>query len=142
MNNKGFTLIEMIIFIIIGAIFLPTSMIALNYVLSNYSRPDYTLKARFYAEKRMTEITAVPDYDSIVPGGSCPTVIEDQGTTKTDDDYTIQCYIKGVDSDLKNNTSENPKEPYKRVVVIVKHIGLLKDYDIQTVITRRAKKAL
>jgi len=57
MNNKGFTLIELVMFIVVGGIFLPASMIAFTSVMNNYSRPDYTIKARFYAEKRMSEIT-------------------------------------------------------------------------------------
>ena len=57
-NNKGFTLIELIIFIIVGAIILPTSFIAFTSAMKYFSTPDYYVKARFYAEQKMEELTS------------------------------------------------------------------------------------
>ena len=57
-RDKGFTLIELIIFIIVGGIFLPLAMIAFTSAMKSASVPDYTVKARFYAEQKMEELTS------------------------------------------------------------------------------------
>ena len=131
-NNKGFTLIELVMFIVVGAIFLPASMVAFTSVMSNYSRPDYYIKARFYAEQRMSELTAT-SYDSLIPG-TC--------ATKTYGAFTVECSITGVDSStLSSNSSTSGTEPYKRIIIVVKHTRLLEDYYLRTIITRRPKKS-
>ncbi len=97
LNDKGFTLIELIMFIIIGAIFLPASMIAFSSVMSNYSRPDYYMKARFYADKRMAEITN-NQYDDIKVGSSslCPNHTVSAEPEAPDDGYTTECAIVAI----------------------------------------------
>jgi hypothetical protein len=58
LNSKGFTLIELIIFIIIGAIILPASFVAFTAAIKHFSTPDYYVKARFFAEQKMEELTS------------------------------------------------------------------------------------
>ncbi|MDD5009421.1 MAG: prepilin-type N-terminal cleavage/methylation domain-containing protein [Syntrophorhabdaceae bacterium] len=142
-NNKGFTLIELIIFIIIGAIFLPVSFVAFTSVMNNYSRPDYYMKAMFYADKRMAEITNNP-YVSILPnvpipptGLSCsdafpPTTFTAEAAP--DAGYTTGCVIESINPNLSTTT---PNPNYKRITVTVKYSGLLSDYTISTIVTRR-----
>jgi len=139
-NDKGFTLIELIMFIIIGAIFLPASMIAFTSVMSNYSRPDHYVKARFYADKRMAEITSTL-YDNVTAGNlSCYTTSSPVDSDfriewASDDKYKTACRIETVnpfDLSTKSPTSSY----YKRVTVTVKHSDLLID-EISTIITRR-----
>jgi len=129
MNNKGFTLIELVMFIVIGGIFLPASMIAFTSVMNNYSRPDYTIKARFYAEKRISEITNRL-YSDIV-AGSCSNTDEDEG-------YTTECSIVTVNPDTLTTTT--PDANYKRITVAVKHVGLLTDHIVVTMVAKRPKK--
>jgi prepilin-type N-terminal cleavage/methylation domain-containing protein len=126
-NNKGFTLIELIIFIIIGGIFLPASFVAFTSVMNNYSRPDYYVKAMFYADKRMAEITNNP-YDNITQASLCSTPTTEGGG------YTTECSVVTINPDL-STTSPNPN--YKRITVTVKYSGLLSDYIIKTIVTRR-----
>lgn len=57
-NNKGFSLIELVTFIIIGGIILPVSIIAFAGALGNFSTPDYQVKARFIAEAKIEDITS------------------------------------------------------------------------------------
>ena len=57
-SYKGFTLIELIIFIIVGAIILPASFVAFTAAIKHFSTPDYYVKARFFAEQRMEEVTS------------------------------------------------------------------------------------
>ncbi|NLT21804.1 MAG: hypothetical protein GXX82_02025 [Syntrophorhabdus sp.] len=132
-NNKGFTLIELVMFIVVGGIFLPASMIAFTSVMNNYSRPDYYMKARFYAEKRVAEITNTP-YDNLVPG-SCSSTSEEGGK------YTVECSVTSLNPDLSPSGTTSGTDPYKRIVVTVKHTGLLDGkHVISTIITRRPKK--
>ena len=136
MNKKGFTLIELIIFIVIGAIFLPASMIAFTSVMSNYSRPDYYVKARFYADKRMAEITNNL-YDNIAVGASglCP---NNKTEAAPDDAYRTECAIVAMNNDLTISSDQtNNKAPYKKITVTVTYPGLLSNYVISTIITRR-----
>jgi prepilin-type N-terminal cleavage/methylation domain-containing protein len=132
-NNKGFTLIELIIFIIIGGIFLPVSFVAFTSVMNNYSRPDYYVKAMFYADKRMAEITN-NTYANITSAGlSCsPTNFTPEAAP--DAGYTTGCAIEFINPDLSTNL--NPTN-YKRITVTVKYSGLLSPYVISTIVTRR-----
>jgi len=139
-NDKGFTLIELIMFIVIGAIFLPASMIAFTSVMNNYSRPDHYVKARFYADKRMTEITSKP-YDNITAGElscyttSSPADSDFRTESASDDKYKTACRIETInpfDLSTKSPTSAY----YKKVTVTVKHSDVLID-TISTIITRR-----
>lgn len=132
-DNSGFTMIELIMFIIIGAIFLPASIIAFTSVMNNYSRPDYYIKARFYAEKRMSEVTN-RFYDNITPA-----VCVDE----TEGGYTIKCAVNDINSDdlsTTNPTSDGTYYTFKRVTVTVQHLRLLEDHIISTIVTRRPRK--
>jgi prepilin-type N-terminal cleavage/methylation domain-containing protein len=129
-NNKGFTLIELIIFIIIGGIFLPVSMIAFTSVMNSYSRPDYYVKAKFFAEKRMAEITNTP-YNSI----DCITTPNLCSQKPEGDGYTTECSVDTINPIDLSTTSPSPY--YKRITVTVRYSGLLSDYIIQTIVTRR-----
>jgi len=73
-SNRGFTLIELVTFIVVGGIFLPASIIALTSVLNNLWAPDYRTKARLYAEERIESITSNP-YSKTYLGRSVPTGI-------------------------------------------------------------------
>ncbi|MDD4197665.1 MAG: prepilin-type N-terminal cleavage/methylation domain-containing protein [Syntrophorhabdaceae bacterium] len=144
MNDKGFTLVELIMFIIIGAIFLPASMIAFTSVMNNYSRPDYYVKARFYADKRMAEITSKP-YDDIynefpIGGVStlCPNITASAAPEAPDDGYTTSCAIVAITPNLTISPIQTDnKAPYKKITVTVTYSGPLSDYTISTIVTRR-----
>jgi hypothetical protein len=58
LSKKGFTLIELIVFIIVGAIILPASFVAFTAAMQHFSTPDYYVKARFIAEAKMEDITS------------------------------------------------------------------------------------
>lgn len=115
-------------------------MIAFTSVMSNYSRPDYYVKARFYADKRMAEITSQP-YDDIEPAklscssdASVPPAFTAESAP--DNAYSTGCVIEWInpfDLSTKSPTSSY----YKRVTVTAKHSGLLGDYSISTIVTRR-----
>ncbi len=58
LSKRGFTLIELIVFIIVGAIILPASFVAFTAAMQHFSTPDYYVKARFIAEAKMEDITS------------------------------------------------------------------------------------
>lgn len=104
-------------------------MVAFTSVMSNYSRPDYYVKARFYADKRMAEITSKP-YDEISPSSLSPCPDTDEG-----EGYKTACVIQLINPfDLSNESLTS--NYYKRVTVTVKHSDVVID-QISTIITRR-----
>lgn len=109
-------------------------MIAFTSVMNNYSRPDYYVKARFYADKRMAEITS-NTYDNIKVGSTdlCP-----DKKSEADGGYETECAILAINNDLTISSDQtNNEAPYKRITVTVRYSGLLSDYTISTIVTRR-----
>lgn len=133
----GFTLIELIIFIVIGAIVLPASFIAFSTAMKHFSRPDHYIKARFYAEQKMEELTS-NTYSSI---GVTPVVaveaIPEAGFQQRS--WNI-CHVLSsapdqcASSDPTNELNYN----YKKIVVSVSMSGG-SVYDVATLITKRPK---
>jgi len=64
MNRKGITLIELVIFILVGSIFVPLAYIAFTSVVRDSMKPETAGKARFIAEAKIEDITKNA-YDSI-----------------------------------------------------------------------------
>lgn len=56
-SHKGFTLIELIIFIVIAGLFVPLAYIAFSAALKEGTKPESIITARFLAERKMEEIT-------------------------------------------------------------------------------------
>jgi Tfp pilus assembly protein PilE len=56
-RDKGITLIELIVFILVGGIFIPLAYIAFTSALRESTTPDAYVKARFIAEAKMEDIT-------------------------------------------------------------------------------------
>ncbi|OPY79709.1 MAG: hypothetical protein A4E64_00353 [Syntrophorhabdus sp. PtaU1.Bin058] len=63
-DERGITLIELIIFIIVGGLFVPLVYIAFNSVIRDLTTPETVIKTRFIAEAKMEDITKEA-YDSI-----------------------------------------------------------------------------
>jgi Tfp pilus assembly protein PilE len=134
MSNRGFTLIELIIFIIVGGIFLPLAMIAFTSAMKSASVPDYTIKARFYAEQKMEELTSKPYSDATlqVTETSYATITGSNG-------FQWKWRIKYIDTDfneLADTTTPTPN--YKKITVFVQTPDN-SVYDVSTIITKRPK---
>lgn len=123
-DNRGFTLIELIIFIIIGGIFLPVSMIAFSAAMKSAATPDYYVKARFYAEQKMEELTSY-SYASIPVSGS--------DTPETG--YARVWTVTLIDSSLATSGSD---VGYKKIATSVTPPGG-SAYDATTIMTKRPK---
>jgi hypothetical protein len=124
LNSKGFTLIELIIFIIVGAIILPTSFVAFTSAMKYFSTPDYHVKARFYTEQKMEELTSYTYTAIPSPGNDVP-----------DTNYQRSWNVSLIDSSFNASGSD---VGYKKIVVTV----VMPDstlYDVSTIVTRRPK---
>ncbi|HBE44023.1 MAG TPA: hypothetical protein DDW17_00875, partial [Deltaproteobacteria bacterium] len=85
MNRKGITLIELVVFILVGSIFVPLAYIAFTSVVRDSVRPETAGKARFIAEAKMEDITK-DAYDSIT------TVSTTYVAVNTDSRFTDSAY--------------------------------------------------
>jgi len=65
MGDRGFTLIELIIFIVVAGLFVPLAYMAFTSAIKDSTNPESVITARFLAEKKMEEITNY-DFDGIV----------------------------------------------------------------------------
>ncbi len=131
LSGEGFSLIELVTFIVVGGIILPASIVAFVGVMSNFSTPDYQVKARFYCQQRMEEITSNAYGDILVTSGDVVGTPPETGFQRK---WNI-CYV----------TASNPAQcvtgtdtSYKKVTVTV----TMPDnsiYDVSTLITKRPK---
>jgi len=76
----------------------------------------------------MAEITNTP-YDSITQASFC------SAQTNEGDGYKTECSVVTINPIDLSTTSPSPY--YKRITVTVKYSGLLSDYVIKTIVTRR-----
>jgi len=64
MGDRGFTLIELIIFIVVAGLFVPLAYMAFTTALKDSTNPESVITARFLAEMKMEDIT-MEDFDDI-----------------------------------------------------------------------------
>lgn len=135
-NNKGFTLIELITFIIIGGIFLPVSMIAFTSAMKNAATPDYYVKAGFYAEQKMEELTSYSysDTNLNVTGGTVNDPSPPAGYQRT---WSI-CYVPSNNIDYANCDIASDTY-YKKITVTTTLTGYTNNYVVSTIITKRPR---
>lgn len=131
-SKKGFSLIELVTFIIVGGIILPASIIAFTGSLGNFSTPDNQIKARFYAEQKMEEVTSLP-FDTMVC--STPTDTPEASFSRTCSIGYVQ--YNGVSNALEDTGSTTN---YRKVTVTVTPPeGSTYVYSVSTVVSKRPK---
>lgn len=154
-SGIGFTLIELIVFIVIGAIFLPASFIAFATAMKYFSTPDEYVKARFYAEQKMEELTSNA-YDCVCtsktssPSGLCQigsdryNCIVGLGSDMPESSWARTwsvCYVTPDNIDPNNGCSSS-YSVYKRIAITIDppSSGLdYPDYIVKTLVTKRSK---
>lgn len=137
LGNKGFTLIELITFIIIGAIFIPASMLAFTSVMSNFATPDREVTARFLVEKKMEELTK-DAFDSVATNAQPYAAVP--GYTGYRWMWTI-CNTRSSEMNLScsaAHTGGGDYGFYKRIEVTVLMPGNT-TYDANTLISKRPR---
>jgi prepilin-type N-terminal cleavage/methylation domain-containing protein len=133
-RNRGFTLIELIIFIIVGAIILPTSFVAFTAAIKYFSTPDYYVKARFYAEQRIEMITSNA-YNVNYFGISVPTGDRTESLTGFSRTWSV-CYV--LPNDINTCSGGSTDTNYQKIDVRVTPPSG-PDYTVATLVTRRPK---
>lgn len=66
-TQRGMTLIELIVFIIVGGLFIPLAFVGISTALKDTAAPEAGAKLRFIAETKMEDITRW-DYDNVESG--------------------------------------------------------------------------
>jgi Tfp pilus assembly protein PilE len=134
LNCKGFTLIELIIFIIVGAIILPASFVAFTSVMQHFLTPDYHVKARFFAEQRMEDITSNAYAAGItVPSGIITDLAPETGFQRT---WSV-CYVPSNNIDYANCDLTIDTNYKKITITVTPPSG--PDYVVKTIVTKRPK---
>jgi hypothetical protein len=137
-STRGFTLIELIMFIVIGAIFLPASFVAFTAAIQHFSTPDYYVKARFFAEQKMEELTSnVYIAPSLSPVAGATESINDPSGAVFQRSWSI-CYVGPGDIDAAACLVSPPDTNYKRITVTITPPSG-PDYIVKTLVTKRPK---
>jgi type II secretory pathway pseudopilin PulG len=127
-RNKGFTLIEIIILVVLAGILIPIIVIPFATGIRGSGKPEMVARAMYYAHQRMEELMKY-DYCNAalnVTGGSVAF------TTGGEPNYTGLNDIAYVDSDF---STPSPDVGYKRIVVrITDPEG--STYDVSAVVTK------
>ncbi len=126
-------------FIVIGGIFLPASMLAFTSVMSNFSTPDHQVTARFLAEKKMEELTK-DNFITVTSPANQP-YIAVTGYPNYQWTWTV-CNTGSSQINLScsaaHNTTLVDYSFYKRIEVAVLMPGNF-TYDVKTIISRRPR---
>ncbi|HOJ43625.1 MAG TPA: prepilin-type N-terminal cleavage/methylation domain-containing protein [Syntrophorhabdaceae bacterium] len=134
--KKGFTLIELIIFIVIAGLFVPLAYIAFTSVLKSATTPESITKARFLAEQKLEEITK-DDFDRIVTNYPPPTstsYVDIPNNSGYQWKWTIG-YITYSGSPPVISDSASPTNYLKIIVYVREPEGY--EYVVYTIVTKR-----
>ena len=124
-NHKGFTLIEIIIFIVIAGIILPGILVPFATSLKESLTPEKVVKATYLAQYKMEELTK-NNYDLLAP-----TPLTSYTSTEISG-YQWQWQISCVDAALAASADVG----YKLILVRVQDPES-REIELQTVVTLR-----
>lgn len=131
-NNKGFTLIEIIILIVMAGILLPTIIVPFVTAVKGSGKPEMVNKAMYLGHGKMEEFMKF-QYTNAALNPIAFTVYADVDAVNFPD-YQWQWEIYYVDSDFSNpNLITDLK--YKRILVRVKD-PMDDTYEICSVVSR------
>lgn len=129
-NQKGITLIEMIVFIIVAAVVMPVIISPVLTLLKDSTKPEKAVTANFLGQQKLEEITK-DDYPSI----TAYTPVTNAYSAVTDfTGYQWYSETEYVDSDLNSSGSD---VGYIKITVKVKD-SYNTEYIYYTLATKRA----
>ncbi len=133
MNRSGFTLVELILFIVIVAILAPAAHIAFSGALKGSADPERIMKARFLAEQKMEYFTRSA-YKNIPVGTTNYQAMG--GNPGYEIKWTVG-YVKysGSPPNLTVTDSDQDRK-YKKIIVSVKEPQGF-EYRVYTIVTDR-----
>jgi type II secretory pathway pseudopilin PulG len=126
-GQRGITLIEMVVFIIVAGIFVPLSYIAFSAAIRSGAAPETLTNARFAAESKMEDLTSVR-YDLINLATGSQTYTLWVGAASRS--YTVYWSVTYVTENLGSSASD---VGYKRIRVYLTS----PTYEVNTIVTRR-----
>jgi len=135
-QKRGFTLIELIIFIVIAGLFVPLAYIAFTTALKSGTTPESTTRARFLAEQKLEEITK-DDFDTIVTTYPPPTSTS-YASIPNNSGYQWKWtvgYITYSGTPPVISDSASPTNYLKIIVYVREPSGY--EYVVHTIITKR-----
>lgn len=126
-DSKGFTLIEIIVFIVVAGVFVPLAYVAFSNAVKESTRPEAIITARYIAERQMEGLTKYP-FGSIPT--SCP--------LPCDTNYTCTCTVGFVTYTGTRPTltivDSATATKYKKIIVNVREPQGY-DYKVYTIVT-------
>ena len=127
LKNKGFTLIEIIILIVMAGILLPVIIVPFVTGVKSSVKPEMATKAMYLAHQRMEEFIKFQYTDATLT----PTALTAYAAIPGNSGYEWQWEIALVD----NNFNASADVGYKRILVRVKD-PQNDTYEIYSVVTR------
>ncbi len=139
---KGFTLVELIVFIVVGAIILPASFVAFSSAIQYLSRPGFYLKARFIAEAKMEDITS-RSFLELPPENATYRNVRGDITNSLSgtcfrfctDEYDNYEWRWSID----NQSFESLDSSVCKIVTVFVRMPDGSEYDVSSIVTRRPK---
>lgn len=131
LKREGFTMIELIMFIVIAGIFVPLAFIGFSGAIKSGTAPESITKARFIAEQKMEDITRNPFIS--LPAAQA-TYITVPGNTGYQWRWTINQLAPADISTISPPITDYTK--YKKIVVYVKEPNNY-EYTVSTIVTQR-----
>ncbi|HOP86082.1 MAG TPA: hypothetical protein PLM71_08820 [Syntrophorhabdaceae bacterium] len=134
--KKGFTIIELIIFIVIAGLFVPLAYVAFTAALKNVATPESITTARFIAEQKLEEITK-DNFETIITNYPPPTstsYTDVPGYSGYQWKWTIG-YITYSGNPPVISDSVSATNYLKIIVYVREPQGY--EYDVNTIVTKR-----
>jgi type II secretory pathway pseudopilin PulG len=130
MNNKGFTLIEIIILIVMAGILLPAIVVPFATGVKESKKPETVTTAMYLAHQKMEEFMKYNYCNAALN----PTALTSYANITGFSGYQWQWSIYYVDSNFQNQDLVTDRG-YKRILVRVSD-PTLSIYEIYSVVTR------
>ncbi len=130
-SSSGFSIIELITFIVIAGIFVPLAYIAFSSATKSAAVPEHVITARFIAEQKMEDLTRNPFEDIIIENTSYSDV---SGHTGYQWKWTVAQLTSSDHSSI--SPAINDYTNYKKIVVYVKTPDNF-EYIANTIVTKR-----
>ena len=128
---RGFTIIEIVIFIVMAGIFVPVAYIAFSSAVREGATPESITKARFIAEQKMENLTK-DIFDNITITSTSYAAVP--GYTGYQWKWTVSYITYSGDPPVISDTGSATN--YKKIIVYVKEPRGY-EYTVYTIVSKR-----
>jgi general secretion pathway protein I len=130
-NNKGFTLIEIIVLIVMAGILLPAIIVPFATGVKGSGKPEMATTAMYLAHQKMEELMKYQYLNSALNPTALTSYADISGFSGYQWQWEIEWVTPGVSNDFTASGSESN---YKRILVRVKD-PMNDTYEIYSVVT-------